>query len=101
RAVVELERRRGVLEVLHRRVLEARVLVVEDEVAVGEGAALGVLTGEADVDAVGQQRAEGQRLGLAEVDPALLQRLDPARQRAAQLGWTLKPSGVFSSSSFS
>src|SRR3954453_21295279 len=40
RAVVNLERRRGVLQVLDRRVLEPRVLVVEDEVAVGEGAAL-------------------------------------------------------------
>ncbi len=38
----------------------------------GEGAALGVLAGEADVDALGQQRAEGERLGVAEVDPALL-----------------------------
>jgi hypothetical protein len=85
RAVVELEGCRGVLKVLHRRVLEAGVLVVEDEVAVGEGAALGVLAGEADVDAVGQQRAEGERLGLAEVDPALLDRLHPPRERAAQL----------------
>jgi len=45
---------------------------VEDEVAVGEGAALGVLAGEADVDALGQQGAEGERLGLAEVDRAAL-----------------------------
>ena len=87
RAVVELERGRGVLEVLHRRVLEAGVLVVEDEVAVGEGAALGVLAGEADVDALGQQRGEGERLGLAEVDPALLERLDPlARAGGAACG---------------
>ena len=85
RAVVELEGSRRLLQVLDRRVLEAGVLVVEDEVAVGEGAALGVLAGEADVDALGQQRAEGERLGVAEVDPALLQRLGPFAERAAQL----------------
>ena len=53
--------------------------------AVGEGAALGVLAGEADVDALGQQRGEGERLGVAELDPALLQRLDPLAERFAQL----------------
>ena len=53
--------------------------------AVGEGAALGVLAGEADVDALGQQRGEGERLGVAEVDAALLDRLEAAGERAAQL----------------
>ena len=85
RAVVELEGGVGVGEVLHRAVLEAGLLVVEDEVAVGEGAALGVLAGEADVDALGQQRGEGERLGVAELDPAVLQRLDPLGERFAQL----------------
>ncbi len=85
RAVVQLERRRGVAQVLHRAVLEAGVLVVQDEVAVGEGAALGVLAGEADVDALGQQRGEGQRLGVAEVDAAVGQRVEPLGERLAQL----------------
>ena len=84
-AVVELERGGGVIEVLHRAVLEPGVLVVEDEMAVGEGAALGVLAGEADVDAVGEQRGEGERLGVAELDPAARQRLDPPGERLAQL----------------
>ena len=84
-AVVQLERRLRVLEMLDRRVLEAGLLVVEHEVTLREGAALGVLSFEAYVDAVGQQRAEGEGLGLAAVDPAFLQRLDPARQRAPQL----------------
>ena len=69
--------------------------------AVGEGAALGVLAGEADVDAFGEQRAEGERLGLAEVDPAVASasvRLSSGRR---SLRWTLKPSGICSSSSLS
>ena len=53
--------------------------------AVGEGAALGVLAGEADVDALGQQRGEGERLGVAEFDPAVLERVDPLGERLAQL----------------
>ena len=58
RAVVDLERRQRAGEVLDRRVLEPGLLVVEDEVAVREGAALGVLAGEPDVGALGQQRGE-------------------------------------------
>ena len=50
-----------------------------------EGAALGVLAGDADVDALGQQRAERQRLGVAELDAAALDRLDPLLERLAQL----------------
>ena len=82
--------------------LQARLLVVEDEVAVGEGAALGVLAGEADVGALGQQRGERERLGVAELDPAPR----PAPRSGASSGlrslrWIVKLSGTRRSSSFS
>ncbi len=62
RAVVDLEWRERSRQVLDRRVLEAGLLVVEDEVAVGEGAALGVLAGQADVRALGEERRVRERL---------------------------------------
>ena len=52
---------------------------------VREGAALGVLPGEADVGALGQQRGEGERLGVAVLDRPLVEQLDPPHQRLAQL----------------
>ena len=76
RRVRDLERRGGAVQVLHRHVRRARVQVVEDEVAVREGAALGVLPGEPDRDPLAQERAVRERLGLAPVDPALVERLD-------------------------
>ena len=85
RAVVELERSQRAGQVLDRRVLEARLLVVEDQVAVGERAALGVLAGEPDVRALGQQRGEGEALGVAELDPALVEHVEALEQRLAQL----------------
>jgi len=61
---VELHRRERTGEVLDRAVLLAGLRVVQDEVALAERAALGVLAGEADRDALGEQRGEGQRLGV-------------------------------------
>ena len=49
--------------------------VVEDDVAVRERPALGVLAGEPDRDPLDEERGERERLGLAPVDPALLERL--------------------------
>ena len=85
RAVVQLERRQGAGEVLDRRVLEAGLLVVEEQVAVGEGAALGVLAGQADMRALGQQRGVGERLGVAELDQAAFGDLEPLFEGLAQL----------------
>ena len=74
RRVVHLEGRARGSEVLDRRVLLAGHEVVEDEVAVREGAALGVLAGHAHGRAVRQQRPEREGLGLGPVDAALLAR---------------------------
>ena len=71
---MDLERRRRVVEVLHRRERRARLHVVQHGVAVRERAALGVLAGEADRDAVDEQRCERERLGVPPVDAALVER---------------------------
>jgi len=63
---VELHRSQRAREVLHRAVLLPGLGIVEDEVALAEGPALGVLAGQADRDPLGQQRGEGQRLGRLE-----------------------------------
>ena len=69
RAVVQLHRRQRPGQVLHRAVLLAGLGVVQDEVALAERAALGVLAGQADRDALGQQRRERERLGVGPDDP--------------------------------
>ena len=58
----------------------AGLRVVQHQVALAEGAALGVLSGEPDRHAFGQQRGERQRLGVGPVDAALR-----AQRRAAAL----------------
>ena len=60
-------------------------LVVQHEMAVGERAALGVLTGQPDRDPILQQRGEGERLGLTPVDSSGPDRLAPALELAQQL----------------
>ena len=85
RRVVGLEGCGRLRQVLDRSVLGARVRVVEDEVAVGEGAALGVLAGEADRDALDEQARERERLGLAPVDAAGVERLDPPLEHLHEL----------------
>ena len=85
RAVVDLERRQRAREVLDRGVLEAGLLVVKNEVAVGERPALGVLAGEPDVGSLGQKRRVGERLGVPVLDRPVVEDLDPALERLAQL----------------
>jgi len=63
------------------------VVVVEHEVALAEGAALGVLSGETDGTALDEQRCEGQRFRGAPVDATFLDSL------AATLQLRLPPSG--------
>src|SRR5690606_4986064 len=46
--------------------------VVDDEVAMAEGAALHVLPREADGDAFGNERGKGERFGVPPVDAAAL-----------------------------
>src|SRR5439155_20008715 len=75
RRVEELERGLCLREMLDRRVDLTGFDVVEDVVAVREGAALGVLAGETDRDALDQQACERERFGLAPVDAALLEGL--------------------------
>ena len=70
----------AVVEVLHRRVALAGVRVVEDEVAVRERAALGVLAGQPDGIPSTSRLRERERLGLAPVDAALVER----RRRGAR-----------------
>jgi hypothetical protein len=65
---VQLDRRQRPRQVLHGRDRLARLGVVEDEVALGERAALDVLAGQADRHALGQQRGERERLGVRPVD---------------------------------
>ena len=84
RRVVHLERRRRRLEMLHRRETLAGVRVVQDEVAMRERAALGVLTGQSDRDALDEQAGKRERLGLAPVDPAFVERDRPALRAAAR-----------------
>src|SRR6266478_3652867 len=59
-------------DVVEWDVLVVGVDVVEDGVALAEGAAAGVLPAHADRDALEQQRADGERLGAAPVDAAPL-----------------------------
>ena len=76
--------------------------VVEDQVALAEGAALGVLAGQADRDPLGQQRGEGQRLGVGPDDARRAGSTMASRRCSScltSLGCTLKPSGTDSSSS--
>ena len=94
RAVVQLERRRELGAGPHRADGLAVVRVVQDEVALAEGAALGVLAGEADRRALGEQRAVGERLGVRPVDRAAS---SAPRRRSiwrTSFGCTVKPAGT-------
>jgi hypothetical protein len=59
--------------------------VVQDEMTLREGAALGVLSRQANRDAFDEQRCERERFRLAPVDPALLDRLQAALELREQL----------------
>ena len=84
--VVDLERRLGAVELLDRHVQLPRVGVVQDEMTMREGAALGVLTRQPHGDPVEDERAERERLGMPPVDPALVERDEAAFELAFQLG---------------
>src|SRR5213593_3770390 len=71
-AVDDAERRLVAPDVVERNVPVAGLDVVEDGVALAEGAAARVLPAHADRDALEQQRADGERLGAAPVDAASL-----------------------------
>ncbi len=75
RRVVDLEGRVRLGQRLERGERLPGHRVVQDGVAVREGPALRVLTGEPDRDPLLEQRGECERLGLAPVDPALGDRL--------------------------
>jgi hypothetical protein len=68
---VDLEGRARPAQVLHRRVELAALGIVEDEMALRERAALGVLAGETDGDALDEEAGERERLGLAPVDESI------------------------------
>ena len=59
--------------------------VVEDEVAVRERTALGVLSRETDRDTVLEEAREGEALGLAPVDPSLVDGLPAPLELALEL----------------
>src|SRR5438552_2522846 len=71
-AVDDAEGRLVAPDVVERDVLVVGVDVVQDRVALAEGAAARVLPAHADRDALEQQRADGERLGAAPVDAASL-----------------------------
>src|SRR6218665_2413938 len=68
RAVVDVEAGLALGELVERRVLLARLHVVEHGVAVAERAALAVLAAQADRVALGDERGVGERLALAPLD---------------------------------
>ena len=67
--------------------LAAGLRVVQHQVTLTEGAALGVLAGQPQRDPLGQQRREGQRLGVGPVDAGVLgtERLATLGELAGQL----------------
>ncbi len=86
RAVVDLDLRLVGRQVHERHVGVAVLHVVEQRVAVAEGAAAGVLPGHAHAYAFGHERREGERLGGAPVERALARRhLRALRQQASDL----------------
>ena len=85
RRVVDLERGGLLVEVLQRCVGLAGLHVVQHRVAVGEGAALCVLSREADGNPFDEQRPERESLRLAPVDPARVDRLQPPFELALEL----------------
>src|SRR5207302_1115951 len=71
-AVDDAEGRLVAPDVVERNVPVAGLDVVEDGVALAEGAAAGVLPAHADRDALEQERADAERLGAAPIDSAPL-----------------------------
>ena len=75
----------GLLRVVVQRVVRLGVIrVVQHRVALGEGAALGVLAGEADKLALLRQGTEGEQLAPAPVDVAVGERAAALLQHGLQ-----------------
>src|SRR5204862_4713536 len=71
RAVVVLERRGRAGKLLNRRVAIAGIDVVQHEMPLAEGTALGILSGQTNGRALAQQRRERQRLRVCPLDAFL------------------------------
>src|SRR5690606_19513695 len=71
RAVVDGKRCLAVRQVMQRRIGLARLRVVQYDVSMAEGTALGVFTGQPDRDTVLEERAVGDDLGVAPVQLAV------------------------------
>ena len=81
-------------EVLQRHPARGGAAIVQHGVAMAEGAAAGVLPGEAHVGALEQQRAERQHLGAGPVDAgAVAHHLGALVVEPAQLGVGVEPLG--------
>ena len=94
RAVVKLERRHRVAQLLERAPARAGVRVVQHRVALAERAALGVLAREPHRHAEREQRRERQRLGVRPVDAlALLEARAPPLDERPQLAVHLEVVG--------
>ncbi len=87
RAVVDAELGLAVGDVVQRRIALARLHVVKDGVALGEGAAAAILTGEPDRQTTLEQCAEGEGFGGAPVERRLaLDHVGAALKPALDLG---------------
>ncbi len=76
---------------LDRRIRLARVRIVEDQVSVGKGAALGVLPREANGNPVFEQGGVRECLTLTPVDPALVDPPAPTIELLRELGVDREP----------
>src|SRR5688500_1070835 len=86
RAVVDLERCRALLEMLHWRVLLPGFRVVQHEVPLAERAALRVLPTDTDGYAIAKERCEGEGLGVTPLDRAIFrQHFGPLLEQALEL----------------
>src|SRR5918993_5813374 len=94
RAIVELHGGQGTGKISDWRQRLPGIHVVEDEMTLAEGAALGVLAGEADRHTLSQERAESKSFGVRPLDatigtecrPAPLQLLSELRVHRKSLG---------------
>ena len=93
RRVMDLERRRRLVEMLQGRERRPGLDVVQDGVTMRERAALGVLARDPDRDPVDEQRRERERLALPPVDAALLERLPAPLELLHQLRVRREPVG--------
>src|SRR5207244_7840970 len=90
----QLQRRQRLVQALNRAHRLPSLGVVQDHVALAEGAALGVLAREADRRAFGQKRGERERLRVRPVDAtSLVEALAPPLELFDELGVDREPLG--------